>query len=158
MAPFVGIVLGSRSDMEHVQPAVDVLDEFGVGYEVVVASAHRQPERVRQFAEGAEKKGLKVMIAVAGMAAHLPGVLASHTTLPVLGVPVPSSTLGGLDSLLSIVQMPGGIPVGTLGIGRAGARNAALLAVEILALMDSPDGAALKRKLEEYRRTLMSAD
>jgi len=150
MGAVVGVVLGSRSDTEQVQPAMDVLDEFGVEYEMVVSSAHRQPDRTREYATGAEKQGIKVLIAAAGMAAHLPGVLASYTTLPVLGVPVPGSTLGGLDSLLSIVQMPGGIPVGTLGIGRAGAKNAALLAIEILALQDP----SLKRKLEEYRAAL----
>jgi len=150
MGAVVGVVLGSRSDTEQVQPAMDVLDEFGVEYEMVVSSAHRQPDRTREYATGAEKQGIKVLIAAAGMAAHLPGVLASYTTLPVLGVPVPGSTLGGLDSLLSIVQMPGGIPVGTLGIGRAGAKNAALLAIEILALQDP----SLKLKLEEYRAAL----
>jgi phosphoribosylaminoimidazole carboxylase PurE protein len=150
MKPVVGIVLGSRSDLEVAQPAMDTLDEFGVAYEVVIASAHRQPDRTRRYASGAAAKGLKVLIAAAGMAAHLPGVLASHTTLPVLGVPIPSSSLGGLDSLLSIVQMPGGIPVGTLGIGSAGARNSALLAVEILALGDR----ALARKISAYRREL----
>ncbi|MCK4548395.1 MAG: 5-(carboxyamino)imidazole ribonucleotide mutase [Candidatus Eisenbacteria sp.] len=150
MKPVVGIVLGSRSDVEVVQPAMDLLDEFGVAHEIVVSSAHRQPERTRRYAAGAEKKGLKILIAAAGLAAHLPGVLASHTTLPVLGVPVPASTLGGLDSLLSIVQMPGGIPVGTLGIGGPGAKNAALLAVQILALHDR----RLKNKLQAYRQAL----
>jgi phosphoribosylaminoimidazole carboxylase PurE protein len=148
--PVVGIVLGSRSDLETVSPATGILEEFGVPFEVVVSSAHRQPERTRAYARGAEKKGLRVLIAAAGMAAHLPGVLASHTTLPVLGVPVPSSSLGGLDALLSMAQMPGGTPVGTLGIGAAGARNAALLAVEILALEDR----GLREALSRYRRAL----
>ena len=129
---------------------MDVLEEFEVEYEVVVASAHRQPDRARRYASGAEKRGLRILIAAAGMAAHLPGVLASHTTLPVLGVPLPVSTLGGLDSLLSIAQMPVGIPVGTLGIGAAGAQNAALLAVEMLALGDS----TLRRALKTYRQAL----
>jgi len=146
----VGIVLGSSSDREAIQPAVDTLEEFGVGYEVVVSSAHRQPAKTRRYAGGAEKRGIKVIIAAAGMAAHLPGVLASHTTLPVLGVPLAVSSLGGIDSLLSMAQMPGGIPVGTLGIGRAGARNAALLAVAILSLGD----AALRDSLEGYRASL----
>lgn len=147
MKPVVGVVLGSESDREAMRPALEVLGEFGVTYEVVVSSAHRQPDQTRHYAKTAEEKGLKVLIAAAGLAAHLPGALASHTTLPVLGVPLPVSSLGGLDSLLSIVQMPGGVPVGALGIGAAGAKNAAFLAVEILALEDRE----LKRKLLDQR-------
>lgn len=150
MKPVVGVVLGSESDRAAVRPGEEIFDEFAVGYEVVVSSAHRHPERTRRYARTAESRGLRVLIGVAGMAAHLPGVLASHTSLPVLGVPLSVSTLGGLDSLLSIAQMPAGVPVGTLGIGPTGARNAALLAVEILALGDG----GLRRKVVAYRRAL----
>jgi 5-(carboxyamino)imidazole ribonucleotide mutase len=132
-SPLVGVVMGSRSDWETMQAASDVLAEFGVPYERLVVSAHRTPERMVEYAKSAASRGLEVVIAGAGGAAHLPGMIASLTLLPVLGVPVESRVLKGVDSLLSIVQMPGGVPVGTLAIGTAGARNAGLLAVRILA-------------------------
>ncbi len=131
--PLVGIIMGSSSDWETMAQAVEVLQEFGVPYEAKVVSAHRTPQDMFDYAKEAEQRGLEVIIAGAGGAAHLPGMVASLTVLPVLGVPVQSRALSGLDSLLSIVQMPGGIPVGTLAIGAAGARNAGLLAVRILA-------------------------
>ena len=131
-APLVGIIMGSNSDWETLEPAANVLDAFGVPYEKRVVSAHRTPDLLFEYAGSAEARGLEVIIAGAGGAAHLPGMAASKTVLPVLGVPVESKVLKGLDSLLSIVQMPKGIPVGTLAIGKAGAANAALLAVQIL--------------------------
>jgi 5-(carboxyamino)imidazole ribonucleotide mutase len=146
-APPVGIVMGSQSDWPTMKKAADVLDELGIGHEAIVASAHRTPERVAGWVGPARERGMKVIIAGAGGAAHLPGVVAAHTTLPVLGVPIESKSLKGLDSLLSIVQMPGGIPVGTLGIGDAGAKNAGLLAAAILAVED----AAVKAALDEFR-------
>jgi 5-(carboxyamino)imidazole ribonucleotide mutase len=132
----VGIIMGSRSDWDTMRGAADMLDELGVAYETRVVSAHRTPDRLYAFARGARAAGLKVIVAGAGGAAHLPGMIAALTTLPVLGVPVESGALRGVDSLHSIVQMPGGIPVGTLAIGRAGAVNAGLLAAAILALGD----------------------
>ena len=134
--PVVGVIMGSRSDWETMQATVEVLDELGVRSEHRVVSAHRTPEWMFEYAREAESRGLKVIIAGAGGAAHLPGMVASCTLLPVLGVPVQSRLLQGLDSLLSIVQMPGGIPVGTLAIGAAGAKNAGLLAARILATND----------------------
>ncbi len=131
--PLVAVVMGSTSDWETMRHAAEVLKEFGVPHECAVVSAHRTPRWMGEFAEGAEGRGLEVIIAGAGGAAHLPGMLAAQTTVPVLGVPVKSKALKGLDSLLSIVQMPAGVPVGTLAIGQAGATNAALLAVAILA-------------------------
>lgn len=128
----VGVIMGSTSDWETMKNATDVLDEFGVPYEAKVVSAHRTPQWMAEYAESAEGRGLQVIIAGAGGAAHLPGMVAAQTVLPVLGVPVQSRTLNGLDSLLSIVQMPGGIPVATLAIGKAGAKNAALLTISIL--------------------------
>jgi phosphoribosylaminoimidazole carboxylase PurE protein len=148
--PLVGILMGSDSDLPVMQEAVAVLQAFGVPLEVHVASAHRTPDRVLRYARGAERRGLKVLIAGAGGAAHLAGVLAAHVTLPVIGVPMEGGSLGGLDALLSTVQMPGGIPVATVAIGKAGARNAGLLAVEILAVA-VPE---LKRKLIAYRARL----
>lgn len=133
-SPWVGVIMGSRSDWETLRHAADLLTEFGVPHERRVVSAHRTPQWMCEYASSAEQRGLEVIIAGAGGAAHLPGMVASQTLLPVLGVPVSSRALSGLDSLLSIVQMPGGIPVGTLAIGEAGARNAALLAIRILAL------------------------
>ena len=130
--PLVGVVMGSRSDWETLQHAADALTELGVAHEVRVVSAHRTPDLLFEYAAGAEARGLEVIIAGAGGAAHLPGMVASKTVLPVLGVPVESKVLRGVDSLLSIVQMPAGIPVGTLAIGRAGAVNAALLAAALL--------------------------
>jgi 5-(carboxyamino)imidazole ribonucleotide mutase len=130
--PLVGVVMGSRSDWETMKNAVDLLEELGIPHEVRVVSAHRTPDLLFEYAEDAEGRGLEVIIAGAGGAAHLPGMVAAKTVLPVLGVPVKSRALNGLDSLLSIVQMPGGVPVGTLAIGRAGAVNAALLAAQLL--------------------------
>ncbi|MDH3233503.1 MAG: 5-(carboxyamino)imidazole ribonucleotide mutase [Alphaproteobacteria bacterium] len=145
--PPVGIVMGSQSDWPTMKKAAEVLDELGIGHEAIVASAHRTPERLAAWVTPARERGMKVIIAGAGGAAHLPGVVAAHTTLPVLGVPIESKSLKGLDSLLSIVQMPGGIPVGTLGIGDAGAKNAGLLAAAILAVED----AEVKQALDEFR-------
>ena len=145
--PLVGVIMGSRSDLDTMQAAADVLAEFGVPHEVQIVSAHRTPERMSEYARTAEERGLEVIIAGAGGAAHLPGMVASQTVLPVLGVPVQSKALSGLDSLLSIVQMPGGIPVGTLAIGTAGARNAGLLAVRILAATR----ADLRTKLHDFQ-------
>jgi 5-(carboxyamino)imidazole ribonucleotide mutase len=145
--PIVGIIMGSTSDWETMQYAHTVLDEFGVPHESKVVSAHRTPDLLHDYASNAAARGLKVIIAGAGGAAHLPGMAAAQTILPVFGVPVESQALKGNDSLLSIVQMPAGIPVGTLAIGKAGAKNAALLAIAVLALND----AALSKKLSEFR-------
>jgi 5-(carboxyamino)imidazole ribonucleotide mutase len=147
--PLVGIVMGSDSDWEVMQHAARRLAEFGVEYEARVVSAHRTPDLLYRYAEDAAGRGLRCIIAGAGGAAHLPGMLAAKTTLPVLGVPIPTKHLQGLDSLLSIVQMPAGIPVATFAIGTAGAGNAGLYAVAILALQD-PD---LAERLEDFRRT-----
>ena len=144
----IGIVMGSTSDWETMKAAAKVLDEFGVRYDAKAMSAHRTPHAVAEWASGARKSGMKAIIAAAGGAAHLAGVVAAHTTLPVLGVPMPSKHLQGLDSLLSTVQMPKGIPVATFAIGEAGAANAALFAVALLALEDE----ALSKKLDEFRR------
>ncbi len=146
-APPVAIVMGSQSDWETMKEAAAVLKELGVRHQARIVSAHRTPKRMFKFAEGAKSNGVKVVIAGAGGAAHLPGMIASLTTLPVLGVPVESKALKGLDSLLSIAQMPGGVPVGTLAVGKAGARNAGLLAAAILALEDK----ALARRLAAWR-------
>ena len=132
----VSIVMGSQSDMATMQHAVDILQDLGVAHEVKIVSAHRTPDRLYEYAKDAKNRGVKVIIAGAGGAAHLPGMIASMTTLPVLGVPVESKSLKGLDSLLSIAQMPAGIPVGALAVGRAGAKNAGLLASSIIALSD----------------------
>jgi 5-(carboxyamino)imidazole ribonucleotide mutase len=145
MQPLVGIIMGSKSDWETMAHAAEMLTSLGVPHEVRVVSAHRTPELLMDYAATAAQRGLRVILAGAGGAAHLPGMAASRTHLPVLGVPVQSKALQGLDSLLSIVQMPAGIPVGTLAIGRAGAINAALLAASILALTDEPIRAALLR-------------
>jgi 5-(carboxyamino)imidazole ribonucleotide mutase len=147
--PLVGIIMGSKTDLEVLEGAVEILKEFGVEHEVRVLSAHRTPEQVLEWSSGAEGRGLEVLIAGAGGAAHLPGVVAAKTVLPVLGVPVPSTTLGGADALLSIVQMPKGIPVGTLAIGKSGAANAALLAIAILA-GKRPE---LRDKLRAWRKS-----
>ncbi len=143
MQPLVGIIMGSRSDWETMEHAVNILDTFDIPYEVEVVSAHRTPDKLYRYAESALERGIEVIIAGAGGAAHLPGMTAAKTTLPVLGVPVQSKALNGMDSLLSIAQMPAGIPVGTLAIGRAGATNAALLAASILG-----------NKYSEYRKAL----
>jgi 5-(carboxyamino)imidazole ribonucleotide mutase len=132
-SPLVGVIMGSKSDWDTMQEAETLLKEFGIPHECLVVSAHRTPDRMFEYAKQAESRGLEVLIAGAGGAAHLPGMIASQTVLPVLGVPVKNRALNGLDSLLSIVQMPGGVPVGTLAIGNAGAQNAALLAIRILA-------------------------
>ncbi len=145
--PLVGVIMGSKSDWETMRHASDVLTEFGVPHECRIVSAHRTPELMCEYAAMAESRGLQVVIAGAGGAAHLPGMVASQTVLPVFGVPVQSKALNGLDSLLSIVQMPGGIPVGTLAIGEAGAKNAALLAVRVLATT-RPD---LRAKLHDFQ-------
>ena len=128
----VGVVIGSKTDTEPIQPTLDMLKQLGIDYELFIISAHRKPEEVRRYGLEAEKRGLKAIIAAAGYAAHLPGVLASWTSLPVIGIPLPTSDLKGIDSLLSISQMPGGVPVACVGIGAGGARNAALLAAQIL--------------------------
>lgn len=146
-APSVGIIMGSQSDWPTMKHAADVLDTLGVVYETKIVSAHRTPDRLYDYAKGAKTRGLKCIIAGAGGAAHLPGMAAAMTPLPVFGVPVQSSMLSGKDSLLSIVQMPGGVPVGTLAIGNAGAKNAGLLAAAVLALMD--DGLAVR--LDDWR-------
>jgi 5-(carboxyamino)imidazole ribonucleotide mutase len=145
--PRVGIIMGSQSDWETMRHAAETLDSLGVSHETRIVSAHRTPQRLAAYAEGARDRGLKVVIAGAGGAAHLPGMAAAMTPLPVFGVPVESKALSGLDSLLSIVQMPAGVPVGTLAIGRAGAVNAALMAVAVLALEDS----AIRGALDDWR-------
>jgi 5-(carboxyamino)imidazole ribonucleotide mutase len=147
--PQVAIIMGSRSDWPTMKRAAEALDELGVAYKTKVVSAHRTPDRLYAFARGARAEGVKVIIAGAGGAAHLPGMTASLTDLPVLGVPIESKALKGLDSLLSIAQMPAGVPVGTLAIGEAGARNAGLLAAQILALSDK----ALAERVAAFRAT-----
>jgi 5-(carboxyamino)imidazole ribonucleotide mutase len=147
-APRVGIIMGSDSDLPVMREAADALAEFGVSHEVRVISAHRTPQAMLVYAERAAERGLRVIIAGAGGAAHLPGMVASATTLPVIGVPVPLKYLDGLDSLLSIVQMPGGVPVATVGVGNA--RNAGLLAVRILAVDDE----SLRKRIEEFQEAL----
>lgn len=148
MNPLVGVVMGSRSDWDTMREASELLEQLGIAHEVRVVSAHRTPDLLFEYAASARKRGLSVIIAGAGGAAHLPGMLASKTSLPVLGVPVQSRSLQGMDSLLSIVQMPRGVPVGTLAIGPAGAANAALLAASILSLRD----ARILEALESYRK------
>ena len=147
-APAVGIIMGSQSDWATMRHAAETLDQLGVAYEKRIVSAHRTPDRLYDYAKGAEGRGLKVIVAGAGGAAHLPGMAASMTNLPVFGVPIETQALSGLDSLLSIVQMPGGVPVGTLAIGKAGAINAALLAAAVLGLQDR----ALAERLAAWRR------
>jgi 5-(carboxyamino)imidazole ribonucleotide mutase len=148
--PLVSIVMGSDTDLEIMRAAAQTLDEFGIPYEMDITSAHRSPARTAEYARRAAARGIKVIIAGAGGAAHLAGVIAAETTLPVIGVPIPSSSLQGLDSLLAIVQMPAGIPVATLAIGKAGAANAGILAAQMLALADPP----LARKLIAYKEKL----
>jgi len=148
-APAVGIIMGSQSDWPTLKIAAGILDQLGIEHETKIVSAHRTPERLYKYATGAALRGLKLIIAGAGGAAHLPGMAASMTTLPVLGVPIESKALKGMDSLLSIVQMPGGVPVATFAIGEAGAKNAALHAAAILALSD----AALAKRLADWRKT-----
>lgn len=150
--PSVGIVVGSDSDLPVMQGCVDFLKNMEIPYEVTVASAHRTPARACSYADTAKERGLKVIIAAAGMAAHLAGVLAAHTTLPIIGVPIDASSLNGLDALLSTVQMPPGVPVATMGIGKAGAKNAAILAAQILALGDED----IARQLVAFKRDMVS--
>jgi 5-(carboxyamino)imidazole ribonucleotide mutase len=147
--PLVGIIMGSSSDWETMRHAAETLDKLGVAHEVKVVSAHRTPKRLYDYASTAKERGLKIIIAGAGGAAHLPGMAASMTSLPVLGVPIESKALKGMDSLLSIVQMPAGVPVGTLAIGRAGAINAGLLAASIIAVNDERVGQCVERYREE---------
>ena len=145
--PLVGVIMGSTSDLPTMQEAIDILEQFGISYEARVVSAHRTPDLMFEYASSARARGLHVIIAGAGGAAHLPGMVASKTTLPVIGVPVQSKALSGMDSLLSIVQMTGGIPVATVAIGEAGAKNAGLLATQML----STNFAELAKKLDNYR-------
>jgi 5-(carboxyamino)imidazole ribonucleotide mutase len=152
-APSVGIIMGSQSDWPTMKHAADVLAGLGVTYEAKIVSAHRTPDRLYEYARTARDRGLQIIIAGAGGAAHLPGMVAAITPLPVLGVPVQSAALSGLDSLLSIAQMPGGVPVGTLAIGKAGAKNAAIMAASILALHD----AALAQRLDDLRTAQTNA-
>lgn len=148
----VGILMGSDSDWPKIQGAASALDEFNVGYEVRVMSAHRTPHAVAEYAEQAESRGLQVIIAAAGGAAHLAGVVAAHTPLPVIGLPVPTPELGGLDSLLSTVQMPGDVPVASVAVGMGGPRNAGLLAVQILGTADR----SLREKFREFKQQLVN--
>lgn len=152
-APVVGVIMGSQSDWQTMRHATEILERLKIPHEVKIVSAHRTPKRLVQYAESAKERGLKVIVAGAGGAAHLPGMVASMTILPVLGVPVESASLKGQDSLYSIVQMPGGVPVGTLAIGKPGAVNAALLAASIVALGDEE----LAQRLEDYRHHQTSA-
>lgn len=151
----VGVIMGSISDWETMQHACTVLEELGIGYEKKVLSGHRTPDEVFAYAASARQRGLKVIIAAAGGAAHLAGMIAAKTTLPVIGVPMEAKGLGGLDSLLSIVQMPGGVPVATMAIGKAGAINAALFAAEILAVNDARIASLLQERKETMRQTVL---
>ena len=146
--PLVSILMGSDSDLSVMEEASKVLEKFGIGHEVVVSSAHRSPERTRKYVVGASKRGIKILIAGAGAAAHLAGVVAAETTLPVIGVPIGSSALNGLDALLSTTQMPGGVSVAGMAIGKAGAKNAGVLSVQILALNDK----TLQKKLLQFKK------
>jgi 5-(carboxyamino)imidazole ribonucleotide mutase len=148
--PLVGVVIGSKTDEPLIQPALDILQQLNITYELSVLSAHRNPDKVREYASKAGQKGIEVIIAAAGAAAHLPGVLASWTTLPVIGVPLPTSELKGIDSLYSIVQMPAGVPVACVGIGTSGAKNAALLAAQMLGIKYKE----MKDAYEAYKRNL----
>ena len=158
MQPKVGIIMGSRSDWATMSAAADVLEQLGVAHEVKVVSAHRTPDRLFEYAASAAERGLQVIIAGAGGAAHLPGMVAAKTWLPVLGVPVQSQALNGMDSLLSIVQMPKGIPVGTLAIGKAGAANAGLLAASMLAVQDGAVRDALQAFRRQQSEAVLAAD
>lgn len=153
MAAQVGVIMGSKSDWETMKHACDILDELGIAYEKKVVSAHRTPDQMFEYAETAVQRGIKVIIAGAGGAAHLPGMVAAKTELPVIGVPVKSSTLNGIDSLLSIVQMPGGVPVATMAIGVAGATNAGLLAAQILGIEDE----IVQDRVRQRRETMKQA-
>lgn len=159
MEPLIGIIMGSTSDWGTMKHACDILDELDIPYEKKVVSAHRTPDFMFEYAENARIRGLKVIVAGAGGAAHLPGMVAAKTTLPVIGIPVQSKALNGLDSLLSIVQMPGGVPVATVAIGKAGATNAGLLAAEILSIADQEVANKLDNRREELRlKVLESSD
>ena len=146
--PLVGILMGSDSDLPVMDEASKILDKFGIGHEVIVSSAHRSPERTRKYVVGASKRGIKILVAGAGAAAHLAGVVAAETTLPVIGVPIGSSALNGIDALLSTTQMPGGVSVAGMAIGKAGAKNAGVLAIQILALSSK----GLHQKLIKYKK------
>ena len=146
----IGIVIGSKSDTEMIQQTLKVLDQLGIVYELSVISAHRNPEKIRNYGLGAEEQGFELIIAAAGGAAHLPGVLASWTSVPVIGIPVPNGALHGIDALLSIVQMPGGVPVAAVGIGKGGATNAALLAAQILGMKYDD----IKQAYKQYKKEL----
>jgi phosphoribosylaminoimidazole carboxylase PurE protein len=148
----VGVVIGSKTDTELIQPALDMLKQLGIDYELAVISAHRKPEQAREYGLEAEKRGIKVIIAAAGYAAHLPGVLASWTALPVIGVALPTSELRGVDALLSMSQMPGGVPVACMGIGASAAKNAALLAAQILAIGNKEIRDAYRKYKQELAR------
>ncbi len=150
MKPVVGIVMGSDSDLAVMKEAGKVLDSFGIGYEITVSSAHRSPDKTREYVRSTGERGIKIIIAGAGWAAHLAGVIAAETTIPVIGVPIDSSPLLGLDSILSTLQMPAGIPVATMALGKGGAKNAAILAVQILAIGDE----SLQDKLKAYKKRL----
>ncbi len=152
-SPSVGVIMGSQSDWKTMRHAVEILEELGVSVETRIVSAHRTPKRLYEYAENASQRGLQVIVAGAGGAAHLPGMVASMTQLPVFGVPVETKALKGMDSLLSIVQMPGGYPVGTLAIGEAGAKNAGLLAAAVIALQDD----AVAQKLKDWRAALSAS-
>jgi phosphoribosylaminoimidazole carboxylase PurE protein len=150
LGPKVLILIGSKKDQEVMQKSAEILKEFKIPYQMEISSAHRSPERTKKLAQNAEKRGVKVIIAGAGMAAHLPGVVASHTNLPVIGVPLLASSLSGVDALFSMVQMPSGIPVATMAIGEAGAKNAAILAARILALSDN----RIRKSIDKFRKDL----
>lgn len=152
MEKVISIIMGSRSDLEAVQPAIDVLKEFKVGFEAKVLSAHRTPKELQQYVAGAAKKGVKVFIAAAGGSAALAGVIAAHTTLPVIGIPIETKSLKGMDSLLSTVQMPAGVPVACMAIGRAGAKNAGLFALGVLGVCDKKISLALAAYREKMRK------
>ncbi|MDA7026805.1 5-(carboxyamino)imidazole ribonucleotide mutase [Bacillus sp. CLL-7-23] len=157
MQPLVGVIMGSTSDWETMKHACDILEELEIPFEKKVVSAHRTPEFMFEYAETARKRGLKVIIAGAGGAAHLPGMVAAKTTLPVIGVPVQSKALNGLDSLLSIVQMPGGVPVATVAIGKAGSVNAGLLAAQMLAAFDEKLAQTLRERREKLKETVLES-
>ncbi|HEY9576087.1 MAG TPA: 5-(carboxyamino)imidazole ribonucleotide mutase [Pseudobacillus sp.] len=157
MSVEVGVIMGSTSDWETMKHACDILEELGVPFEKKVVSAHRTPDLMFHYAEGAREKGLKVIIAGAGGAAHLPGMVAAKTTLPVIGVPVQSKALNGMDSLLSIVQMPGGVPVATVAIGKAGATNAGLLAAQILSITNNEVALKLEERRKKIEETVLES-
>jgi 5-(carboxyamino)imidazole ribonucleotide mutase len=152
--PIISVVMGSDSDFPIMSETITVLDNFGIPHEVFLTSAHRSPERTSSFAKGAVKRGIKIIIVGAGAAAHLAGVIASQTTLPVIGIPIDATALGGIDALLSIAQMPGGVPVATMAVGKAGAKNAALLAIRILAVEDENLQKKLRAFIQEMARDI----